>query len=177
VSKKMFVYPIALMVFAVALGCHKKEVAPPPPPPAPPVVEKKAEPVKQDDSEMLARQRRERLTRAAEQIAAKVVYFDFDKSDVKPEYQSVLTEIAGILKENSELSLTIEGFCDERGTEAYNLALGERRATAAQEFLANAGVPASRISTKSWGEENPVADCHNESCWSKNRRDQFKAEF
>jgi len=173
----MLVYPIAALMFALVLGCHKKEVAPPPPPPAPPVVEKAPEPVKQDDSEMLARQRRERLTKAAEQIAAKIVYFDFDKSNIKPEYQSVLTEIAGIMKDNSELTLLVSGYCDERGTEAYNLALGERRATSAQEFLVNAGVAASRITSKSWGEENPVADCHNESCWSKNRRDEFKAEF
>lgn len=167
-----------VLFFVVALGCHKKEVAPPPPPPPPPpVVQKAPEPVKTDDTELRARQRRERLTQAASTIAAKIVYFDFDKSDIKPEFQSALNEIAGIMKENTDLSLTVSGYCDERGTEAYNLALGERRSNSARDFLVSAGIPADRISTRSYGEENPVADCHDESCWSKNRRDEFKADF
>lgn len=176
-SRKLLAYPIAAVLFAVALGCHKKEVAPPPPPPPPPVVERTPEPVKRDDSEELARQRRERLTRAASEINSKIVYFDFDRSDIKPQFQSTLNSIADIMKEHTDLTLTVEGHCDERGTEAYNLALGERRANAAREFLVRAGVPASRIQTRSYGEERPVCTVSNESCWSQNRRDEFKATF
>jgi peptidoglycan-associated lipoprotein len=169
-------FPLVIALFVVALGCHKKEVAPPPPPPPPPAVEKKPEAVKVDSTEILARMRAQQLAMAKQAIEAVKVYFDFDKSDVKAEFRSSLQEIARVMKEQPSVQIRIEGNCDERGTEAYNLALGERRANTAKQFLVDAGVDASRINTKSWGKDRPVAACNNESCWSQNRRDDFFVE-
>lgn len=102
------------------------------------------------------------------------IYFDYDKADLKPEAQTVLEKKAKFLKANSSYSVTIEGHCDERGTNEYNLALGERRADTAKKFLTSLGVSAGRITTVSYGEEKPFALGHTESSWSQNRRDEFK---
>lgn len=172
-KKKYLVLPLSLIAVIAVLGCHKKEVAPPPPPP-PPVVEKKPEPpAKVDSTAIWARQRAEKLARAKSEIAEMKIFFDYDKSDIKPEARTVLMGIADRLKEYSDITVRIEGNCDERGTAAYNLALGERRANAAMQFLTDSGVAANRIETKSWGEERPVCQEHQESCWSQNRRDEF----
>lgn len=101
------------------------------------------------------------------------VYFDFDKSDIKAGERSKLQETARILKENPTFNVTVEGHCDERGTNSYNRALGDRRASSAEGYLASLGVAKSRISTVSYGEEKPVCTEHNEGCWSKNRRAHF----
>lgn len=172
-NKKFLVFPLAVFVLVIiALGCHKKEVPPPPPPP-PPVVEKKPEPVKIDSTAIWARQRAEKLAKAKSEIQAKRIHFDYDKSDIKPEFRPVLMGIASIMKEFSGINIRIEGHCDERGTEAYNLALGERRGNSARQFLIDSGVSGGRIDTKSWGEVRPAAEGHNEEAWSQNRRDEF----
>jgi peptidoglycan-associated lipoprotein len=102
------------------------------------------------------------------------IYFDFDKSEIKPEAQATLKEKAEWLKQNPEYSVRIEGHCDERGTNEYNLALGERRANAAKKYLISLGVSEDRIRTISYGEERPADPRHNEEAWAKNRRDEFK---
>jgi peptidoglycan-associated lipoprotein len=104
------------------------------------------------------------------------IYFDFDRSDIRPDAKQTLEENARWLKVNSRGRIKIEGNCDERGTTEYNLALGQRRAEAAKRFLVASGVDASRISTVSYGEERPVCTDHQEGCWSKNRRDHFVVE-
>lgn len=112
-----------------------------------------------------------------EQVSAfesEKIYFDYDKADLKPEAQAVLQSKAKFLDANSSYSLTIEGNCDERGTNEYNLALGERRADAAKKYLASLGISEGRITTVSYGEEKPVATGKDESAWSQNRRDEFK---
>ncbi|MBN2290448.1 MAG: OmpA family protein [Candidatus Glassbacteria bacterium] len=171
--KNILFISISLTMIFTFLGCHKKEIAPPPPPPPPPVVEKKPEPVKVDSTEILARQRAEKLAKAKSAIAAKKIYFDFDKSEIKPEFRPILMSISGLMKEHSEIVIRIEGHCDERGTSAYNLALGERRASSAKQFLIDSGVQGSRIEIRSWGEERPALKGSNEEVWSKNRRDEF----
>ena len=171
-NKKFFALPIIMVALLVTAGCHKKEVPPPPPPP-PPVVEKKAEPVKVDNSAQLAKEKAERIAAAKKEVQSKTISFGYDKSELSADARSVLSVIAGILKENSEVSIRIEGHCDERGTGAYNVALGERRANAARLYLIDSGVSGSRIDTKSWGEERPVDSGHNEAAYSKNRRDEF----
>ena len=98
-----------------------------------------------------------------------VVYFDFDKSELRPETRALLTAHAAELK-SSPRNLTLEGYTDERGTREYNLALGGRRAAATRDYLAAKGVPRSRMRTISYGKERPVAVCDNISCWSQNRR-------
>jgi peptidoglycan-associated lipoprotein len=128
-----------------------------------------------------ARQAKLRETEAAQRLAQEIrefesehIYFAFDKSDLLHYAQVILKEKAAWLRKNPSYSVWIEGHCDERGTNEYNLALGERRAHAAKKFLAALGVSAGRIKTISYGEERPADTAHNEEAWAKNRRDEFK---
>ncbi len=101
------------------------------------------------------------------------IYYEFDSSALLPMAQETLSQKADFLLNNAGMSVTVEGHCDERGTAAYNLALGERRAEAAKAFMVNLGVDASQISTISYGEERPVDMGHSEEAWAKNRRAHF----
>ena len=101
------------------------------------------------------------------------IYFDFDKYNLLPEAETVLNYNGKIMRENPSVRIQIEGHCDERGTIEYNLALGEKRAQAARDYLGNYGISSSRISIISYGEERPVDDGHDEEAWAKNRRDEF----
>jgi peptidoglycan-associated lipoprotein len=103
----------------------------------------------------------------------KDVFFDFDKYDVRPEDARTLDSNAGWLKSNPNHLVLIEGHCDERGTNEYNLALGERRAKATMNYLVSQGVQASRITIISYGEERPTCTDKTEACWAKNRRAHF----
>lgn len=107
------------------------------------------------------------------QARMKDIHFDFDRYAVRNDEKPILKTVAETLKKNSRVKVTIEGNCDDRGTNEYNLALGDRRANAARDFLLSLGVPASRMETVSYGEEKPVCTEDNESCWAKNRRDHF----
>lgn len=98
------------------------------------------------------------------------VLFDLDSSQLTAEAQQILEVQAAWLKQNSSLNITVEGHCDERGTREYNIALGERRATAAKKFLTGLGVASNRISTISYGKERPAMVGSDESSWSQNRR-------
>ena len=100
------------------------------------------------------------------------IYFDFDKYDIKSEYRSVLMEVSDWLIANEAVVL-IEGNCDERGTNEYNLALGDRRAKSTRDFLMASGVPSRKIEYISYGEERPVCTEQSESCWARNRRAHF----
>lgn len=100
----------------------------------------------------------------------RVVYFDFDKSDIKDEYKSLLKAHAQYLADHPDIHVTLEGNTDERGTREYNMALGERRAKAVYQYLTLSGVSPSQLKTISYGEERPAALGHDESAWSKNRR-------
>ncbi|MGH7421149.1 MAG: peptidoglycan-associated lipoprotein Pal, partial [Candidatus Rokuibacteriota bacterium] len=122
--------------------------APTPPPPAPP--------------------KEYRANAALERI-----FFAFDKSDIGSDDAKTLAASAAYLKANPDQLVLIEGHCDERGTSEYNLALGERRAKAAMDYLVSNGVEASRITTISYGKERPTCAEKNEACWSKNRNDTF----
>jgi peptidoglycan-associated lipoprotein len=101
------------------------------------------------------------------------VYFDFDKSNIRPPDARTLESSAAYLKANPNLLVLIEGHCDERGTAEYNIALGERRAKAAMNYLVGQGVDAGRLTLVSYGKERPVCTQRTEACWSKNRRDRF----
>ena len=101
------------------------------------------------------------------------IYFAFDKYNLDDVAQEVLMRKADFLRVNSDIYITIEGHCDERGTNEYNLALGDRRAESAKSFLVDMGIEAYRISTVSYGEERPLCTEQAEECWAKNRRDQF----
>ena len=103
----------------------------------------------------------------------KDAFFDTDKSDLRPDARDVLAADASWLKDHPTVKFLVEGHCDERNTEEYNLALGWRRANAVKAYLESLGVGADRISTISYGEEKPFATCHDESCWWQNRRAHF----
>jgi peptidoglycan-associated lipoprotein len=98
------------------------------------------------------------------------VYFAYDRSDISPEARAILTKQSDWLKKNANVTVTIEGHCDERGTREYNLALGERRATAVKNVLVALGIPANRVSTISYGKERPAVVGSTEAAWAQNRR-------
>ena len=98
------------------------------------------------------------------------VFYDYDKSDLKPEARRQIERWAAFLKTNANATITIEGHCDERGTREYNLGLGERRANAAKNFLVSQGIEARRVATISYGKERPAVNGSNEAAWSQNRR-------
>jgi peptidoglycan-associated lipoprotein len=105
----------------------------------------------------------------------KEIFFDFDRYDLSADARSVLRVNSDWLKGNPSVRVEIEGHCDERGTNEYNLALGAKRAQAAREYLATLGVAAERLSTISYGEEIPVCKDAHEACWKQNRRARFVA--
>jgi peptidoglycan-associated lipoprotein len=142
------------------------EAQPAPPPPAPAPAEKAPA---EDPAAVAARN----TSTALEQLAA-VIHFDFDKSDIRPDDQPNLARKVVILRANASVRLRISGHADERGSDEYNLALGNRRALAAKQQLVNQGVEADRIETVSFGEERPVDPGHNEAAWFQNRRDEFE---
>jgi peptidoglycan-associated lipoprotein len=122
--------------------------------------------------------RRANEARAAELTGARAVltqaiHFDFDASDILVADKPVLDRKAGVLGANKPIRIRIEGNTDERGSDEYNLALGMRRAAAAKLYLTQRGIDAARIETVSYGEERPVCQEHDESCWAKNRRAEF----
>ena len=101
------------------------------------------------------------------------IHFDYDKSDIKAEWEKCLNNIAKYFSQHDDYLLLIEGHCDERGTDEYNIALGERRSQATAQFLIQRGISPERIVTKSWGESKPLATGHDESSWKLNRRAEF----
>jgi peptidoglycan-associated lipoprotein len=103
----------------------------------------------------------------------KDVFFEFDRYDLRTDARETLKVNADWLKRNPTARIEIEGHCDSRGTNEYNLALGAKRAQAAKDYLANLGIPSERLSTISYGAEIPVCKEQNESCWSQNRRARF----
>ena len=109
----------------------------------------------------------------AEALAKESVYFDFDKSNIKPEFEDTVKKQADFLMANKNDTVTLEGNCDERGSTEYNLALGERRAFSVERALKTLGVPADQMKTISYGESRPRLTCHEEKCWKENRRVDF----
>jgi peptidoglycan-associated lipoprotein len=171
-QKKMWLMVVLFLVVPVLMftfGCQKKVVteakapapaAAPAPAPAPaPMPAKGPTPTAPPATSMM--------------IMQEDIYFDFDRSTLKPAAQDNLTKKADWLRANPNATITIEGNCDDRGTNEYNLALGDRRADSAKAFLVDLGIAASRITTVSYGEERPVCTQQTEECWAKNRRDHF----
>ena len=108
-------------------------------------------------------------------FALQTVYFDYDDSTLRPDAREALRKNATFLKGERDVAVEVQGNCDERGTEEYNLALGKRRAEAAKSYLVDLGVNSARVATVSFGEEKPVAVGHDEASWAKNRRSDFIA--
>ena len=124
-----------------------------------------------------ARERQAALSEEARRAAFEDedIHFDFDKYVLTPQAMMILDDKAAYLREHSGVRVLVEGHCDDRGSSEYNLALGDRRANSAKNYLVRSGVAASRITTISYGEEQPLCMQQNESCWSRNRRGNFGA--
>ena len=142
---------------------------------SPTVDENAARKSEQERPAMLREQEEARKLKAEiEAFESTHIYFAFDKWDLKPEARAGLEKKAAWLKVNPRYKVTIEGHCDERGTNEYNLALGERRAKAAVKYLNALGVATERMTSISYGEERPADPGHDEGAWAKNRRAEFK---
>ncbi len=167
----------ALLVTLTAACSTTAPPAPPPPPPpqkapeapppAPPPPPPKAEPVAPAESPM------QMFERMRAGLVNRSVYFDFDRSAIKPDQLAAITDNAKLASTYSNDFVTLQGNCDERGSREYNLALGQRRADAVKQRLLLIGIPESRIETVSFGKEKPRETCHQERCWAENRRADF----
>src|SRR2546426_962985 len=113
-------------------------------------------------------------TEAGRAPPAPMIHFDYDKAIIRGGDAAVLDQKVAILQANPALRIRISGHCDERGSDEYNLALGNRRATAAKQNVVSHGIDAGRIETVSYGEERPLASGHDEDAWAQNRRDEFE---
>ena len=143
--------------------------APAPPPPPPPMAARPEAPPPPPRAP-------ERPADFASVPGLTEIHFDFDRSDVRAQDAKILDANATWLKTNPQAVLLIEGHCDERGTNEYNLALGERRAAAARDYLVSRGIDAGRINTVSYGEQRPECSDRNATCWARNRRARFLAK-
>ena len=133
----------------------------------------KAEPATEKAAEASIKQEAKEAQGAQVQSELQKIYFNFDSSALSDEARATLSKNAELLAKQPALKVRIEGNCDERGSDEYNMALGERRAKSAQDYLVNLGVQQGRLSTISYGEEKPAVEGHDEAAWSKNRRDEF----
>lgn len=107
------------------------------------------------------------------QARMKDIFFDYDRYDIREDAKPVLREIAAMLSRAMDIKVIVEGHCDSRGTNEYNLALGDRRAKSAKDYLVSLGISSGRIEVVSYGEEKPLCTDENETCWGKNRRAHF----
>jgi peptidoglycan-associated lipoprotein len=161
---------VALLLTFLFVGCAKEEPPPPmaeapprpaaPPPPAPAPAPAPA------PGPSISQQ-------AFQEFQNQDINFDFDKYDLRTDARAILDRKASFLNQISSVRAQIEGHCDERGTSEYNLALGERRANAAKQYLTTAGISAARLSTISYGKERPLDPGQNEAAWARNRRAHF----
>ena len=168
-KNKMWIVLTLLLVlpgFMLTVACQKKVAVQQQPVPAEEPKEVAAEP--KEEPVAVAPE-----TKLDAMVMEEDVYFEFDKSNLTPAAQENLLMKAQWMRENPDATVTIEGHADERGTNEYNLALGDRRADSAKGFLVNLGISGSRLTTISYGEERPVCTQSNEECWAKNRRGNF----
>jgi peptidoglycan-associated lipoprotein len=178
--KKTGLVVLALVAVAAFGACAKKTppAPPPPPPPVAPEVPPPAPPPPPraevapvvDEYARIKSMSAEEIEKAG---ILKDVFFDFDKAEIREQDRATLSRNAEALKRFDFLRITDEGHCDERGTVEYNLALGERRAKAAYDYLVSLGVPADRLKTVSYGKEVPACTESTEECWQRNRRVHF----
>lgn len=174
------------MAALMASGCANKEAVKAEEPVAAPTVKQEPvmpEPVKQPEQPAAAVEAPKPIVEAPKQVeqpakpeieaSFETIYFDFDKSDLSQSSRDVLAKNAEILKKVQDAKIRIEGNCDERGSAEYNLALGERRAKSALQYLLNLGIAADRMSIISYGKEKPAVQGSDEAAWAKNRRDDF----
>jgi peptidoglycan-associated lipoprotein len=178
----------AAIALCLSVGGCKKKVAAAPPPPPPPVnstasntptrTTTSTPPVTRTQETPSAPSRMpDEATRARIQDLLDRIqdaYFDYNKHTIRPDAEAALKQdgqtLADIIRQYPDFKLTVEGYCDERGSEEYNLALGDARAKQTKEYLAGLGLPGNQLRTISYGKERPVCSDHDEACWQRNRR-------
>ena len=166
-------------------GCAKKVAAKAPPPPAPaaqtPTVASTPAPTRRTPPAQVAKSTPSRLPDAATRARIQDLlnriqdaYFDYNKHTLRPDAEATLKQdaqtLADIIKQYPDFKLTVEGHCDERGSDEYNMALGDARAKQTREYLADLGLPGNQLATISYGKDKPSCTDHDEACWQKNRR-------
>lgn len=190
---RLFAVTFAAAALMMTSACKKKVALQPPPAPPqqqtatvtpperpapPPVVTPAPAPEAPAPARMPDAATRARIQDLLDKIQD--AYFDYDKHEIRADAQKALTEnaqtLTEILKQYPEYKLTVEGYCDERGSEEYNLALGDARAKQAKEFLVSLGIPGNQLRTVSYGKNKPVCTDANENCWQKNRRAHITQE-
>jgi peptidoglycan-associated lipoprotein len=167
---------LALALSVGIVGCGKKTVVPPPVQPAVPDTPPPAPEPPPDAAPALSEydQLRQKSIDEIEKMGLLAdVHFDLDRSDLRDQDRQILSQNADTLKKFDFLMITVEGHCDERGSVEYNLALGERRAKVAYDYLVSLGVSASRLKTVSYGKEVPLCQDSTEECFARNRRGHF----
>lgn len=171
--KRLGLVILAVLMVVSLIGCAQKKVVAPPEQ----AVAKPSETTPQKATvteQQLAAAKQEQIKAAAKELETKIddIYFAFDKYDLNDGAKATLKNLSALLgKMNAKV--VIEGNCDERGTKEYNLALGDRRANAAKQYLISLGIPSAKIDTISYGKEKPICMESTEECWAKNRRDHF----
>jgi len=183
--RRLLLFVMAALLVAMTAAACKKNAPPvarpmPPPgattcgdpttPPAPPEPVSEPIPVPALPEDTVEGRSLDELNRDS---PLKPVFYDLDSADLSADAQQSLQANADLLRKYATWQITIEGHCDERGTAEYNLALGERRAITARDYLVSLGIPATRLKTVSYGKEFPFDPAHNETAWSKNRRAHF----
>lgn len=174
--KTMQMFKIALVVlclFGALFGCAKTKpaVEPMQPEVGQADMSQQAVPQAADTSAM----QEEKIPTHEQMAGMQRIHFDFDQFTLSADARRILGDNAQYLNANSDVQVVIEGHCDERGSDEYNLALGESRALAAKNYLVSMGVSVKRLSVISYGEEKPLVDATNEEAWAQNRRAEFKA--
>lgn len=176
--KKTLIFTLVFfLVFSFFLSCRKKVEEVPPPPPQvkeQPKVEKVEKPPVVKEPELTEEEifMAKSLEEINKDVPLMMIHFDFDKFFIRDDAKSVLEENAKWMKKWTSVRILIEGHCDERGTEEYNLALGEKRAKSTLDYLSSLGIAADRIEIISYGKSQPLDPGHNEVAWQKNRRAQ-----
>jgi peptidoglycan-associated lipoprotein len=176
---KQTVVVVALLATLAFAACgHPPPPSPPPPPPVAPATPPPAPPPTREAAPAAVVDEYARLKAMASDEIERLgllgeIHFDYNKADLREGDRAVLSKNAEVLKKFDFLKVTVEGHCDERGTVEYNLALGERRAKAAYDYVVSLGVPADRLKTVSYGKEVQVCNDANEACWQRNRRAKF----
>lgn len=184
-SKLLILAGLVIIIGLLVIGCAKKpEPIPEPTGPTPEELEQArldsiaaveaqlaAERAAAEEAARLEAEEKARMeAEQAAKASLKIIYFDYDKSNLRPDAREAAEFNAGVLAQYTGWSVLIEGHCDERGTDEYNLALGERRAGTVKDFFINYGIDAGRLTTVSYGEERPMDSGHNKEAWEKNRR-------
>jgi peptidoglycan-associated lipoprotein len=182
-----FLVLVAIAAATMGSGCGGNPPAPPPPEPTVDNTaredsirraQEEEERRRREEEERMRREReaaeRGRMAEEARAALAALIHFDYDRADIRSGDAATLDQKVSVLNANPGLRIRVSGHCDERGSDEYNLALGNRRANAAKEYLVSHGVDAGRIETVSFGEERPIAMGRDEDSWAQNRRAEFE---